>query len=413
MSRYFKSIKHTSPFFSLFVLAALSSSMLSAGELSGNISLEGRYFTSDGAFSGQQEGGGLSLSIQPEYKHKWDDDRKQFTFSPFYRWDDNDKERTHADIRQLDYIASKGDWELQAGISKVYWGVAESQHLVDIVNQTDLVEGLDGEDKLGQPMFRVSRISDNGSLDFFVLPYFRERTFGGVNGRFRSGLAVDTDKATYESSDEEKHIDYALRWSETIDEFDVGVHYFDGTSRDPILRPLIDSSAPSLPPTALQPHYPQITQLGLDLQYTGEEIIWKFEAINRGFDDSSFKDYTALVGGFEYSLPAITESGAELSLLAEYHHDSRGEVREAAFQNDLFVGARLAMNDEDSTDLLAGAFVDLDNDSTSFRVEASRRIGKGLKLNIEGQVFSNIDDSDPLKVVEKDDYIQLELQKFF
>jgi len=84
-----------------------------------------------------------------------------------------------------------------------------------------------------QPMLRASRLLENGSVDLFILPYFRERTFAGAAGRFRTGIVVDTDAATYESSDEEKHIDYALRWSHTKEAFDVGVSYFDGTSRDP------------------------------------------------------------------------------------------------------------------------------------------------------------------------------------
>ena len=389
----------------LLVSALFLSPALSAGELSGNISLEGRYFTSAGAFDEQQKSGGLSLSLQPEYKHRWDNDHQTFTFSPFVRWDQQDKERTHADIRQLDLVSSQGDWEFQVGISKIYWGVAESQHLVDVINQTDGVEGLDGEDKLGQPMLRVSRLSDNGTLDFFVLPYFRERTFAGKKGRFRPSLTVDTDAATFESSDKEKHVDYALRWTETVDELDIGVHYFDGTSRVPEFKPIIKNGIP----VGLAPHYPQMSQIGIDLQYTGESTIWKLETINRQINNDSF---TAAVGGFEHTLPAF-ESGAELGLLAEYHRDSRGEKPGVAFQNDIFVGARYALNDEDSTQILAGAFVDMDNDSKSVRLEASRRLGKGFKLNIEGQAFLDIDKSDPLSIFEKDDYIQLELQKYF
>ena len=391
---------------SLLMLALFTPAI--AGELSGNISLEGRYFPSEGAFPDQQKNGGFSLSIQPEYKHRWDDDHKKFTFSPFYRWDENDKERSHADIRQLDFVASKGDWEIQAGIGKVYWGVTESQHLVDVINQSDSAEGLDGEDKLGQPLFRVSRLSDNGALDFFVLPYFRERTFAGKAGRFRAPLVVDADAATFESSQKEKHIDYAIRFTETIDEFDVGVHVFDGTSRDPNFNPIIKNGVA----VGLQPHYPLMTQLGLDLQHTGESTIWKLETINRSFKDANIKSYTRAVGGFEHTLPAF-ESGSELGLLAEYHHDSRGDIAAAPFQNDVFVGARFALNDENSTDLLAGAFMDLDNQSKSLRVEASRRLGKGFKINIEGQVFTDVDKSDPLKAFEKDDYIQIELQKYF
>jgi len=401
--------KHTPPLLHAVLGSVLVLSSFSVqAEVSGNISLEGRYFNSEGAFPNQQKKGGVSISVQPEYKKTWNDDRTKFTFSPFYRWDEKDKERTHGDIRQLDIVSSKGDWDFQVGISKVYWGVTESQHLVDIINQTDGVESLDGEDKLGQPMVRISRLTDNGSLDLFVLPYFRERTFAGEKGRFRIPLVVDTKGATFESGSKEKHVDYAMRWAETLDEFDVGFHYFDGTSRDPIFKPIIQGGAA----VGLQPHYPQISQMGIDLQYTGESTIYKLETINRDFDDNSIKDYTAVVGGLEHTLP-VFENGSEIGLLAEYHHDSRGEVQGVAFQNDLFVGARFALNDEDSSELLAGAFVDLDNNTKSFRIEASRRLGKGFKLNLEAQAFTDVDKNDPLDAFKQDDYLQVELQKFF
>lgn len=378
--------------------------------LSGNVAVEGRLFTHDPQFSGQSEQGGFSVSISPEYKYSSENGNSQFTFNPFYRWDSEDDERTHGDIRQLDYVLAKDDWELQFGIGKTFWGVTESQHLVDVINQTDGVEGLDGEDKLGQPMIRFSKLSDNGSIDFFVLPYFRERTFAGKTGRFRFPLLVDTDQARYESDSEEKHIDYALRIAESIEEYDIGFSFFDGTSRDPQLQPALKNGAP-----VLAPYYPLMRQYGLDLQYTGESILWKFEAIHRQPNSaaSGFKAYSAAVGGFEYTLPAITESGAELSLLAEYHNDSRGEAPGVAFQNDLFLGARVGLNDENSSEMLAGAFIDLDNQTQSYRVEASRRIGEGLKLNIEAQVFTNVDKNDPFQSFAADDFIQLELQKFF
>ena len=114
---------------SLTALTALSLfSSVNAADLSGNVSLEGRLYTTDPAYEKQAESGGVSLSFLPEFKHKWDQSRQQFTFTPFYRWDENDDERTHGYIRQLDYLASKGDWEYQIGIIKKFWGVTESQH---------------------------------------------------------------------------------------------------------------------------------------------------------------------------------------------------------------------------------------------------------------------------------------------
>ena len=47
---------------------------------------------------------------------------------------------------------------MRLGLRKVYWGVTESQHLVDVINQTEGVENLDGEDKLGQPMLNLALI---------------------------------------------------------------------------------------------------------------------------------------------------------------------------------------------------------------------------------------------------------------
>jgi len=54
-----------------------------------------------------------------------------------------------------------------------FWGVTEFQHLVDIINQTDLVENIDTEDKLGQPMINLALINDWGTVDLFIMPYFR------------------------------------------------------------------------------------------------------------------------------------------------------------------------------------------------------------------------------------------------
>ncbi|MDA7657788.1 hypothetical protein N8737_03705, partial [Verrucomicrobia bacterium] len=105
--------------------------------------------------------------------------------TPFGRYDGADSERSHVDLREFHIQRIADQWEWRVGVSKVFWGVTESQHLVDVINQTDLVENVDGEDKLGQPMVNLSWISDQaGVIDLFYLPYFRERTFPGRGGAF-------------------------------------------------------------------------------------------------------------------------------------------------------------------------------------------------------------------------------------
>ncbi len=376
-----------------------------ATEMTGSIGLEGRYYVDSASFPDQDDGGG-SVTVESEILHKWydsNDNLNVFTFIPFIRYDQVDDERTHGDIRQLDWIAESGNWEYQVGISKVFWGVAESAHLVDIINQTDLVESFDNEEKLGQPLVRLSYLHDDGALSVFVLPYFRERTFAGEKGRLRPQLPVDDKDISYESSKEENHIDYAFRLQHTFNEVDLGLSYFSGTSRSPDFVPDFNTMT-------LKQHYPLIKQTGLDWQYTGEDWLWKLEAIYR---DAKAEDYNAEVGGFEYTIPRFAGTYIDLGLIAEYHYDSRGDVLSAPFQNDLFVGARVALNDLGEGEYLVGAYIDSGNQSQIYSLEYSSRIDARLKLNVEMLVFSNIDKNDAFYDFRNDSYLEIGLEYYF
>jgi len=151
-------------------------SVAQAGKWTGELAVEGRLFPQT-ALGPEQERANISLSFEPEYYLERQDGKQSFTFTTFFRLDHNDPDSTYLDIRELTWQKNPNAWELRVGIRKVFWGVTESQHLVDVINQTDFVENLDGEDKLGQPMTNFAWIQDWGTLDFFVLPGFRERTF--------------------------------------------------------------------------------------------------------------------------------------------------------------------------------------------------------------------------------------------
>jgi hypothetical protein len=120
-----------------------------------------------------------------------------------------------------------------------------------------------------------------------------------------------------------------------------------------------------------------------------------------------------LTGGFEYTFYGVFDSDIDLGSLVEYSYDSRDEAERGVFDRELFVGARLALNDEQSSELLAGFVVDTNYGSQTFRLEGSRRIGDSWKATIELQLFSNIDSSDPLAALSEDDYLLLEMAKYF
>jgi hypothetical protein len=386
-------------------LLIMSPAAVQAGEWSGQVGGEYRGFFEAPLFP-EQHDSYFSAFAQPEYRHAWDNDKQRIAFVAFGRVSQYDEARTHADIRELNWQKSGDGYEWRAGIHKVFWGVTESQHLVDIINQTDLVENPDGEDKLGQPMINLTLVRDWGTLDFFVLTGFRERTFPGREGRLRTALPVDTQQAVYESSRGRRRVDYALRWHQTLGDWEVGLAHFSGTSRDPRLLPGVGSDG--MP--ALIPYYDVIDQTSLDAQVTKGAWLWKLETIRRSGQGPA---YAALTAGFEYTLSGILDSGIDLGLLAEYLYDDRGATATTPFQDDVFAGFRLAFNDVSSSEALLGIIVDRDSDARIVSLEMNRRFGKSTKLSLEARWFSGIPATDLLYSQRRDDYAQLELAYYF
>jgi hypothetical protein len=386
-----------------FVIFLGLDSIARASEWSGDMSLQWRHFMHDPA-SSLQHNDYASLAIEPEWHHSWNEDNQSLTFVAFARADQYDDERTHGDIRELLWRNTFDTWQIKAGIGKVFWGVAESQHLVDVINQTDFVENLDGEDKLGQPMIQLGMERDWGKLDIFVLPGFRERTFSSHEGR--PYLAIHPDAARYESEDEQQHIDYALRLFNSIGDWEIGLSYFDGTSREP----LIDPANVDIASSTIIPFYSQMQQFGLDAQATTEDWLWKLEIIHRSW---LAQDFNAATAGFEYTFVGIFETSSDIGWVMEYLYDDRDEQATGFFQNDVMMGLRLTLNDEPSTEALFGVIYDLDNQENLVSLEASRRLGSNWKLSVEARLFNNIDGNSLLYSIRNDDVIQMDLAYYF
>ncbi|MGO4894108.1 hypothetical protein [Flavobacterium sp. W21_SRS_FM6] len=375
-------------------------------EYTGTAAFEQRYFLQDALYP-QQSRDNASVYFSPELYTALNDGQDTILFRGFVRLDQNDQKRTHGDIREFLWAHIGDDWEIKTGIGKVFWGQAESLHLVDIINQTDAIEAIDGEDKLGQAMVSLSLYKEWGNFTAFVLPYFRERTFAGMDGRLRGPLEIDTDNALYESSDEEKKLDWALRWQHTLGDWEVGLSYFDGTSREPDFIPSIKGDNEFV----LRPYYSQIQQVGIDVLAIVEAWIIKFEAIQRS---GNMQDYWAMVGGFEYTSVGVFDSIYDIGWLVEYQYDDRQELATTTAQNDILIGARWVLNDFDGTEVLFGMVQDLDYSGVrSGFIEASSRINDHWKWRVDAYLFSSDEPTDISYFLRRDDYAQFSLEYYF
>lgn len=370
-------------------------------EFSGNVEGEYRYFQNEGLYENQKQSF-PSLSIQPEYYLEWADGAHLINFTGFGRVDFTDDSRNHWDIRELYWQTVQDDWELSLGFKKVYWGVTEAVHLVDIINQTDALETFDGEQKLGQLMGHYSYIGGFGTLDLFVMSLFRERQFPGSKGRLRTPVPISDDDLEFESDQGRARPDFAARYSNSVGVFDLGLSYFYGTGREPIVVGIDQGTFSGI--------YPIIHQTGLDVQATTGPILWKVESVIRR---SAIQDMWAVDAGLEYTFGNVGGSGLDIGLLGEYIYDDRGDLALSSLQSDLFLGGRLAFNDAQSTDILIGAIIDLERSTRLFSLEANRRIGNSLKATAEMRIFHNVSDEEFLYVFREDSFFKFNLGWYF
>ena len=386
-------------------------------DLSGDLSLQGRWYPQSPAFPDQRSGTG-GLVVEPTLYGKIAQ-RTSFTLTALYRYDSADSQRTHADLREA-YLLTHGDWgesfwELRLGFDRVFWGVAELHNLVDIVNQVDLVEHPRDRPKLGQPMAHLTISGDWGIAESFLLPYHRKRTFPGRSGRHRSGRLVAED-ARYESGAEERHVDFAVRYGNAVDRLDFGLSAFVGTSREP--RFLADHSLES-PPTIdapLIPYYEQIRQFGVDAQLTTDPWLYKMEAVRRSGSRNLLgreEDYYAFNVGLERTLYGLFGSRSDLTSLAEWHYDGRGRRATSVWANDLYVSGVLALNDVQGTELVAGILVDLRHDSRALNLELKRRLSNRWLMRMEASAILSADPRDTTWDGRRDSFLGAELTLSF
>ncbi|OYT20603.1 MAG: hypothetical protein CCU26_05705 [Nitrospira sp. UW-LDO-01] len=384
-----------------------------AVDLSGFAAMDLRIFTEQSGLPGQNPGVvDPTVFMQPEIRQEWSNGSHRATLIPFGRYDSLDSRRSHADLREANWLYKGNGWNIQAGVGKVFWGVTESRHLIDIVNQTDEIESIRGEDKLGQPMVNLNVSTRYGNLNLLYLPYFRERTYPSGKGRLRFELPVDTDQAQIQHASN-WHPDWAVRWSHTFGRWDVGLAYFSGISREPRLVP-----NSLLRPTALIPVYELINQVSVDIQGAVGKWLLKLEAMTR---DVPGKRFVAAVAGFEYTESSILGSSADLGLLLEYQYDGREKLSRTMLtntlptpnNNDIFAGIRFALNDEQNSQVLFGVTIDVDTRATVASFKGSRRVGDNWKIEVESLAFFHVPQTDILIGPSRDDYVQVRLIRFF
>lgn len=434
---------------------ALALSLLAAPAAAGldlRLEAEGRGFVAQERFDGA-----LAAGL------RWDGEPRageRAVLDLFARADAREDARSRGDFREAYYEVQSGPLTSRFGLRRVFWGIAESRHLVDVVNQSDLADDLDGEAKLGQPMLEFAFAGAPGALALYALPGFRERRLPGPGGPLVYPFPLALHETRIEARGEQLHTDYAARAGTQFGALDFAVSWFDGIGREPRILPclrrgsgfegtedaancaVLESVTAAAPtPTLLMPilqalgiapdnaeiaaeleararanlvlvpEYARERRLGLEAQFIQEALALKVEALVR--DTRGERSYAGVLG-LEYTLSGLGGDGAQdLGLIVEWLRDTQSELLSARYDHEVFLGGRWALNDIANTQALGGVLLDTTGDGQTWSLEANRRLGDDWKLALRLRAFTGGDRNDPANVVQDADELRLTLERYF
>ena len=354
------------------------------------------------------------------------DDSWQAIIAPRFRFGVTDPEYNLLSLDDVyaEYVSDR--FEVRVGYQTHFWGTAESVNIVDILNQKDFVVDVfdPKENKLGEPAIRLRTTLGENRFDIYHFSYFTPASLPDKVNRFNffDGRLDFSDDPLYTHGAERLRQQVALRWDRTLGSADVGLSYFNGYEKFPVIN---------VKPGAVEADtlYYEMQQFSGDLQMSLGSWLLKGEGL---FQDTSSggtfmadsltsngqvvrrnlvpKNHTAFVGGFEYTFFGVIGQ-SDIGLIGEYLYDSEQRLDAVAFrpfQNDAFGGIRWARNNAGDGELLVGGIIDVKNQTQVWRVEYSERYFDRLKL---AAIYDHVDADarDPLAIFDNDNRLAIEL----
>ncbi len=447
---------------SVLFIAGLALTVPSLG-VAQNISVKGeagliaRHFTHDGALP-EQVGAGTSAIALAKLTISGD-----LSFGRFVTEIRASKdERTgvsHLDVTKA-YVAGEiGKVRWLLGSDVVFWGVTESYNPVNIINQRGSFADVANDDRLGQPMLKLSfDTATLGTFSAMALLDFREQTYGEAPERFRLNATPDASRTIFES---DNRIDLALRNTNTISlangSLDYGISLFSGRDRSPVylpgcslrketvsestcaavnaevqaayeglklsdgnnyIRQVFDASNTGTQNFLLAgdsvgavPYYQDMQQIGLELAYATGDWQLKFEGAQRFTERDNY--FSGVVGA-EYSFGSLFGLDGSLSAAAEYIYDDRSVFQPVTFlDDDVFAALRYDFDNVADTQITLSGLYDVNTDGKLVNLKISTRLSGNARIEFSSTFIESDDLNDPLSSLDEDDFFEVNLTYFF
>lgn len=363
----------------------------------------------------------LKPDLALQYNNSW-----TAVIAPRFRLGLNDSEYHFISLDDVygEFVAEH--YEVRIGYQTHFWGAVESFNLTDIFNQRDYrVDFFDPrENKIGEPAIRVRGFLGEQVLDAYYLPYFSPANLPDkVNpyNPFAGRLDIDQDRF-FTNTAEGLRPQFALRWKSTLGPADIGLVYFNGYERFPVLTLRPGTGKADALYYEVQ-HVSGDVQMSVgswlikaEVQYQNTGIAGSFVG-NSVLVDGNLRrrdlvpnDLTAFVAGFEYTFFQVF-GDSDFGIITEYLYNSQQDLDDVGFrpfQNDLFPAIRWSRNNFGGGELLAGVIVDLTNGTQLWRIEYKERFFDSITFLVYGEII-DASSNDPLRPFEDADNVAFQL----
>jgi hypothetical protein len=392
----------------------------------GELLVEGRAFDDDGNGATRDGASGLAGRLELRHTHgRWEQKARVFG-----RVDALDERRSIAFVEEA-FIQVQGErLRLRIGADVLNWTATEAFHPADVINARNLDSDLENMDKLGEPMVQLhARLTEGTTLSAFYLPFRTAPRFTSPASRLTFAppgldlrgrpLMVSRDGQLTEGR---FGFQAALLLRQTLGPADISLHALEHMDRS---QPLVVVGDRNTPPRLL---LQTVRQLGGTYQHVVGPLVLKLEAAYRDFVGLAgplgalpARDHGTIAAGLEYTIGH--RGGGESMLLLEGQavllQDAALRAAQSPFQRDVMGGYRLALNDENSRELMILATVDLER-AGEYLLSASyqQRLGDSWTVRAGLRLFQAPAPDDPfaatgLQPLRDADHVRLTLTRHF
>jgi len=321
------------------------------------------------------------ISLKTKFQSDWEQDFLRIHFGFFNRYDPDDDSRNIFDFDEAYVKTTFGNWSMSAGNHIFNWSVLEIFHPVDNINAKNLEANGELTERLGQRSIIISKEFEASLLEFIVLLETKHSIFPGQHNRSGPQYALGSPKfvtGDYELEESPDMAQGGIRYIHNFDTVDFDFHIlrrFDNNNNI-FSIPKPANTSPGISDLDLVPYYFPVTQLGVAVQGTWEEYIYKIEVINLDYDNYDIEffvphvviprtilDHQLFAAGLEHS--KSYENDTEGTYFIEYQTILGTTIEEArginVFQRDMSIGYRHNFNDFNGNTTTVAIVSDIDH----------------------------------------------------